>query len=506
MNTARIRALIILAIILLLVGSGLWWLFNNSFITVNIANAENKELTYSFTNQKSNKTVSVVTSEKTIKKRLPRGSYKVQVSQADSSLIIITSAPGIMRTATVGGELSAERARSFVGNNPSPCMFYGDILFSFACGSTLQKVNAHVPATASRPTYVTQPFKNLYASFEDTVTTKNGTFYILVRNPAIEDVQEESQAVYALNADGTLSQPFILQGIPAQNSNYKIKPYKDGFVVYDLQFSNILYYPSPGSTPTVIKVDKPKNTNLTGFALETSSDAIIVAYSTLDKDNVNDTGNSVKAKNEVVIYRDGKTTHSTLNSVGSVLDFCGTDKLCALAGTSVDVYELNKDKPRFIYSFKDVQSMNITESSALLTQTNQVVSFNVDTRQGYVAYSMGGYTACGQQASGDNLLLCLINNKSQKVALLLDMSQPVTDQIDKQVFDLQKQAEVTSVSAYKNFISVAPNYGRVVYDRTTNTNGYDPAVVRVVNNKILDKVKELGINTNTYTVNGLLTN
>lgn len=505
MNTARIRALIILAIIILAVGFGFYWLFNNSYISVTLNDATNKDITYTFTNQANNKTATVISTRTTVKKRLPRGSYRVQVSQENNSLVAIASASGFMRTSGVTGKLTAERARSFVGNNPSPCMFYNGVLYSFTCGSSLQKVNYHNPANASSPTYVTQPFKNNYGLFQGSVTVKNGNAYVLVKNPAIEDVRDEQQIIYTIGENGALSTPTVLKGVASPSKSYQIKPYKDGFVLYDAAFQEILYYATPATAPTKISVETPKDQKLTGFDLETSDDAILVAYSTIDKDNINDTGNKVKAKNEIVVFRGGKSTHSSLKSVGSVLDFCGDNKLCAMTGESMDVYSFDNDKPRYLYTYNDIQSMTVNSNGVALTQPNQIVQFNVDTRQGYIAYTMGSYSSCGQQTSGNNLILCLINNKSQKVTLLLDMTNPLGDPIDKQVLDLQKQADVTTVSAYKNYISIAPNYGRMIL-LPGGGYGYDPAVIKVVNDKINAKVKQLRINTAIYTVSGLLPN
>lgn len=506
MNTAKIRALIVLAVIVIILGVGINWLYSVSYINVTVSNASNKALTYTFTNQKSNQTTTLTSSKSSIKKRLQRGNYNVQVTQGDTSLVAASSAPGFFRTGDVEGKLSGERARSFVGNNPSPCMVYTGSLYSFACGASLQKVNYHVPATATTPTYTTQPFRNNYATIEDSYVAKNGSLYILVNSPPVEDVQEDQeQVVYKMEPNGTLSSPITLKGISDTALTYKLEPYKDGFVAYDNSFKTLLYYPTPDAEPTNITIEKPKNEELTAFDLETSGDAIVIAYSTLDKSNVNDTDTSVDAKNEIVVYRNNKVTHTSLESIGSVLDFCGTNKLCMLANESVAIYDVTGDKPSHLYSYSGVSDMSVVGDSLIMTQQKQIVNFDPDTRQGYVAYSLGGYTSCGQGTNGNNLLLCLTNNKSQKVALLLDLANPVTDPIDKQVFDLQKQAEVTSVSAYKNFISVAPNYGRVVL-LPGGINGYDPAVVNVVNGKINAKVKELGINQNTYTIGGLLSN
>lgn len=496
MNTTQIRTAAVLSVIIVIVGIAFFWVRNNSYISVSVANTTDKQITYNFINQKSNKTTTVASSKSSVKKRLPRGSYNVQVTQDETSFFTVANSPGFLRTTTTQGEVVGERSRTFVGNNPSPCLFYDGVLYSFVCGGSLSQVNRHIPATATSPTYVSQPLKNNYQDVTSSVTTAGGKMYVLV--------SDESYILASLDSAGKLTEvaklPDLTVGRP-----YKISPYKDGFVVFTADFETILYYATPQSKPEKISVDRPKNTVLRGASLTSVGDTLVLMYSSIDQANISDGGanTSKDIKDEIVVFRNGTVVRYTPKTHATSAFLCGTSRLCTIEGTDLVVYRLNEGKLGKQYRITDVQAARAAGKNVYVVRSNQVLVLNPDDSKGYIAYSMGPYKHCGQGQSGDSLLLCVVNSKSQKAALLIDPSKPIGEPIDKQVDDLLKQAEVTDVSAYKNFIYVVPNYGRSVYIPSQQSFGYDPAVVKVVNQKINEKIKALNINTNAYTIGGL---
>lgn len=504
MNRVQIRALIILGVFLLIGGVVFYWLYNSSFISVSITNATNSQLTYTFTSQQSNKQTRVESSQNSIKKRLPRGDYSVEVTQGGTSFVAITTSPGLMRTESVDGTVQAERSRTFIGNNPSPCMFYNGTLYSFTCGAGLSSVNRHVPGTATSPTYVQQPFKNNYQDADSMVTTGGGNMYTLIKTHAGSGASDEY--VFAtLDASGKVTEVSQLPDLDA-GVKYRLTPYKEGFVVFSQNFETILYYTSPQAKPEKITIDKPKDTVLRGSSLFSLGDTLVLMYSSISAEDISDAGSgdaTKDVKDEIVVFRNGTTTRFTPDTHATSGALCGTNKLCTIEGANLVVYDISNNKLKQLYHIPNVQGVRNIGSNLFVIQNDQVLLLNADDAKGYIAYNMGSYKYCGLGQSEDNLLLCVSNEKNQKVALLINPNEPMAEPIDKQVASLLKQADIKDVSAYKNFIYIVPNYGRTVFVPSLGSFGYDPAVVNVVNQKINNTIKALQINTNAYTIGGL---
>lgn len=508
MNTRLLKRLAVVGALLFLVGLVLYALLQNSYIQVSVTGGGSRELTYYFTDQASNKVTTVITTEKNVKRRLPRGNYQIEVVQGDTSFFAVTNSPGLLRTQSVEGALRGEKARMFIGNNPGPCMYYDEVLLSGACnGATLANAVVHIPANDTTPTYTSKiKFRDGEGGTVEGEIILGDTSYILVRGGQ-EGEDITSHLLYTIDAGGNASLAATLSNLSG-NKTYGLEPYQDGFVAYSTDLSEVYYFSDINGQPTRLAIEGPKDQELLGFSIKSQGDTLALVYSSVNPDDITDEGDFHEAThditNELVVYNNGVTKHTTLKTHGTIIDFCGTDKVCVVSLGKMSVYDINDDKAKHLYDVAGVNDIQPINGGILLTTNNQILSFNADDRLGYTAYDFGGYGFCGQSPSGENLLLCMTNNKSRKVALLLDMGAPLTTPIDKQVFDLQKQAEVNDVSAYKNLITVVANYGRIVYDPVSETNGYDPAVQRVVNDKIRKKIQELGI-PSFYTVNGLLT-
>jgi hypothetical protein len=86
------------------------------------------------------------------------------------------------------------------------------------------------------------------------------------------------------------------------------------------------------------------------------------------------------------------------------------------------------------------------------------------------------------------------------MALYVDRTQNNTDSIDKKIAGLNDLENVKSVSLYRNQLYISPGLGNPVYNRVTNSFGYDEALRKATNAKINSTIDELGIDRTKYVI------
>src|SRR5690606_35057373 len=81
----------------------------------------------------------------------------------------------------------------------------------------------------------------------------------------------------------------------------------------------------------------------------------------------------------------------------------------------------------------------------LAVKEEGVLGIDTSSRSGSIQYTFGRYTYCGIRPSGANYLLCVINQKQKKAALLVSPSQD-SDGIDQKIAELLQLGEVKDIS------------------------------------------------------------
>ncbi len=475
-----------------------FWLSGHSYVEISVPTQNsNKEITYKLLNQASQKSQETKTSSSSIKKLIPRGNYEVWVSGEGGSYFSITKTGRFLATTSVNAKLQPEKSRQFVGDNPGPCMFYLEgRLVSYACGDLSTNLNIHMPANASQPTYVlkNQHADLAYGSVQGTVQTREGTL-ALVQPPA-DNETGDGYSLYRLNGSLVASNRVGLAALD-KSKPYNITAYKDSFLVFDENLGQVLYYSSSTAKPAVVKVDKPSDQSLVLLDTKTKDTFVVTTYG-----NKNE-AKKQKQKAEVVLSDGTTSKHFSFSKNYFSATVCGTNKLCALASKNLDVYDIAGQKPALLYSLTNVATNMVnTDTGLLLINAQAVLNFNVDEREGFAEYTFGGYTFNNIVTLGGNngYVLSLTNNKGRRVALLINQGSADSGAIDKKVLELEKLSEVSSLSIYENYIFISPNVSSLVYNNALKAFDYDPVQKKAANDKINQKIKELGIDTNKYII------
>ena len=485
--------------LLLLTGSlvlVLWfilWIISFGFVDIKPSNLSGGGKTYTIIDKTGNQIANAKTSSNHFHKLLKKGTYQIRVTSGEENFIQIVKVGGLFHTTNVTTALRPEKSRQFVGDNPNFCMFYGqEILFSYNCGEP-GGLTAHLPATIDTPTATItereEPFIPLVG-----LLNING-----VNKALVADDEGAGVGLYDIDSGLRLTNPIELSGI-GSNDATGITPYKSGFIVYSKNLRGVKYFLSPGSTPSDISTPKPAFETSNPAGLSMAGEDIGALFNS--NSGGEDPSGATKGKSEFIYYGAGVNRSYTFDKLYTSGGLCGKDRLCLVGSGVLDVYDVSRKKPTYVFSMKDVQQVFYANNGMTIATGSNIVSLDPQSLTGSVQLSYGGSQYCGINASGNGYAVCLINNKGDKAALLVDPSSNNTDSIDKKVLGMLKDPNIDKVSVYKNNIYVSPNLGQLVYVPAINGYDYDPAVKQAAHDDINKLVQRLGINTSRYTVTG----
>lgn len=495
------RRKVVIGLLLAVLLAAFFWFYNHAYAEITVQGADGKAVAYTLRNQKSGKTVEFSSSDSVVRKLLARGSYEVLARANEHSHFSVINVRGFLGKTAVKATLAPEKSRKFIGDNPAPCMHYnGQTLVSFGCGSSYGDIRQHVPATATLPTFVRKPSGIIYGDIEGTVTTTEGSF-MLIKAPAEDEDQGAPHTLYPLTDNLELQNGTALLDLD-EDKTYSMQAYKQGFLVYDNAYESVYHYPSVKAKPSSVNIDKPQDEQLKPYALSARGEVIVMAFSNNTEGEVADIHDttSTKIKNEVVVREEGKTRRFTFKNQYAAVRLCGNSKLCLLHGDRLEVYDISGDKQTFLYSVSDVRTVENSGNGLLVVREKFVIYLNIDSRQGYIHYSLGDYGFCGIQNESGGYVLCLINSKNDKVALFVDQRADNMGSIDKKVAELLKVPQVKDLSVYDRFIYVSPETGELVYDQAAGGFVPEPATLAAANQAINQAVVRLGIDRSVYTV------
>lgn len=476
----------------------LLYLSRMGYINIEVANSNGSQLTYQLIDKSGRVSSETKTKSAKLKKRVGKGQYSILVTQTNNSSFSRAIVRGFFSSSATKVTLTSERARQFVGDNPDVCTYYSqNILYSYSCRGDYNTINIHVPAAVGQPTYVLPNNGGQDGSIEGIVKTKSGSVALLYTGQTPDS--DSSHTAYLLNnglATGEYKELINMDS----NSVYSVKPYWEGFLVYNEDFNRLLYYPSIKSDPQAIKIDRPKDKDFRPMLLQTKGSDLLVVYSTQKEGEDSDTPIKISVKNEVFVYSQNKLrSFSISGSVGDMV-LCGNQKLCVLSDNSVNVYDISSQKAMFLYSVANVKYINGGGNHLIAVQENRILDLDVDKQLGYISYSLGEYRYCGLQYNDPGYLLCMISPKNKKSAILLDTNQPDTNSIDKKASELGKMREIKSISAYGQYIFISPDFGPLSFNSDLGTYDYASSTKTAVTGKINQSITQIGIDRTKYTI------
>lgn len=472
-----------------------YWVANHGYIEVTASNIGSGDISYQLLNQGSLQNNNYTSKSSTTKKLVSKNSYEVLVRQADKSSFTVIHSKGFFRTTRVSAPLQQENARRFVGDKPSSCTAYaGGRLYSYVCGDSLNNLVVHVAATDASPTYAQKKVSDSDSGFIESVfETKEGVLALTKLIGASDGEDTASHSINILNPDLSVAQSVGLLAL-SPNRSYVAKPYKDGFLVYAEDFSQVLYYSSTSAQPVSINVEKPKTKDLAPASITTQNGQVVVLYTHSTE------ANDKKPTSEVFVIDGSSTKHYTLPKNYTVARTCGQQSLCLVGVPGLDVYDIGKTKARYTYSVSGVLFIDNLGQRLLAARTKDTLNLDISTQAGYISYSYGDYNYGGFAQAGNTYVLSLSKPSQQDVALLIDPQKNNTDGVDKKLLELEKAVGVKSISINSNHVFIVGNYGEMVFDPATGGFDYNPAVKKAAIDRINQAIDKIGIDRKAYTV------
>ncbi len=474
------------------------WVYGHSYLEVT-SNTQGAKYKLVMTDQKTGNKTEVETSEKTIKRFVTRGKYQILIRQGEKSYVASVDTGGFLGTKTVDTKLVAENARKFVGDNPGPCLHYtGLLLYSFGCGDTFDQAVMHAPATINQPTITQKNSGGTDGYIEGFIQIK-GDILALVRSPDADEEEGGPQNIYTINnGSWTIKSGYILNKLSG-DTTYGISAFNEGFLVYSQDGSKAYYYSNAQDEGKVIALTKPSTTGAVFSSLSTDRNKIVALYVTNTEEYDGTNRPTVKGKTEIIIEQGNQEgVHYTFNRDFSSASLCGENLLCLLNNEGLFIYRLNGSKSQLVNQFQSGKWVKEIGKRLYILTDEGVVSFDSATQTGYLSYSFASYQYCGVREYSSGYVLCLINKKSEKVALAIDVNQSNTSSIDKKIATLMDMKDVNKLSIYDTYIFISPNLGDLVFDEGSHEFTYDKNRRVVTNAAIQKEIDTQKINRSIY--------
>lgn len=485
------KKIILLSIFLVLTGAFIWTR-SHSFIEISVDNA-NGTIVYNLSRQGSGKSLEIKTTSTRIKKLVPVGSYEAWAISAGNSSYSIVKTKGFLASLQKHLSLVPEKYRKFIGDNPNSCMniVNGDLV-SYSCGDYYGNLKIHLPATQDLPTYIENVQNTKASGKNEGIINFNGESFALIYGSSDEKMPA-AHRLYKINNDLSLTDPIFLSDLN-QKKLYTVKDLGNGFIVYDSNISQALYYSSPNSKPVKIDTNLVTTKDYRPFALDTRPNKFMVLYSnkTGDKDR--------SSSSEVVITDNNRPTRFAFSKKSYTNSFfCGDQKICLL-GSGLDVYDTSSGQAQLYLSLDNASAVEATKSGLLIVNKTGVLNLDLVNKRGFYEYVFGEYKYNTLQPSGTGYILSLTNNKNRKVAILVDQTSNDVDSIDQKIIELQKMPEISFVSIYDKLIYVYADLGKPAYDSLTKSYINNPQIKQSVSSAINKELNALGIDRRTYTI------
>ena len=356
-----------IVVILLIVN----FLRNRSYIEITTQGTGNNTVSYELLDQRSNKKISV-SGVNRIKKIVPRSSYEILVTSGSKNAWQIVETSGFFSTTKVTVIPKDEISRTFIANDPSGCMVPATVLLSYECSGPLSGIKRHLPGNISTPPQVSEGIENSGNNPESITQTKEGIVALVGEaetgefDEAVLANPEPTYFVGILDQDGSRVIKKRRVSLSITDIRHTIKPYKDGFVIYSDDFSEIKVFENFDSEGKDLNIEDLEE----GFSVqqvEVMQNNIVVTVSNFIDNENNSTSRLQKGLKSYVYVYNGLSTAKkyAFNTYWNKALVCSPNRLCLLSiqnqKNQIDVYDISQAKPKELYSINNSRDMFVVK-------------------------------------------------------------------------------------------------------------------------------------------------
>lgn len=499
----RLRNILKLITVLLVLFSLVMWLYGQSRVSIQIPDSSSVKITDELGVEKAYSS----DSEGVYNKRLPKGKYNVIVRSDQGSFFTHVSTKPFLIKTSVSPSLEGEAYREIIGKSPGPCGYYDENTFiTHSCSGTYGDAALHLPASIDQSTTTVNNGTDIEGANLGGFFSLDNNLYALTEQSL---TLPESQILATLQEVGPELVPkknITLSALSNQKFHYATK-FKDGMLIYSSDYRDFYYLDKPDSTPQVINLDLPPQEKFTGVGLSVHQNTFAVAYGdrgTIDSENL-DSGEIQKGKTRIVVSQDNDSQTYSFNETYGSFALCGENRLCYYTAKSLVVYEYQGKSIKEAFRIGGVEYYTSKNDMVVAATNEGVLYIDPNSRSGKYIVTYGQYTPCGLlDATTNGVILCIIDDKSNRHSVFIEPKRAVEDRIDSQLAELASQPFIDTVSIYKNLIHITPDVGEPIFaiDPSVGSGGYisDPELVAKTAQQIKDALSYIGINQTKYTI------
>ena len=479
---------------IILVSSSISFIEINAIGLINYIEVENLNDGIVNTHRDINKTSTSI--------RVAKGSYRITVATDSSTNVFFSETSGFFSTSKLVTSEIPEANRYFLGEDPNKCgVELAGTLISFGCGGSIATLKTHTPSNGRIPTYV----KKLKVADGDNgqiqgvVKLDDSRAVVLVRRPSRAGNMAPSQIFYELRLDNNYT-PTLTYLV---NADY-LSPTVE-HVFYQVNGQLVVHSLTGTALYIGLSINelRPFEIDLLPYASNLSRvDSIGSKYLLhLEKSKpILENRQPDMEETRFVVVENGNITHEKVLKGQSYIKatFCFAQYICAIDyenRLSVLDQEFN-----LIKKLGDAFGFIAREDSLLIHDKKGILVVPNNLTEGYYAYTQEGYSVSAIIGDSDLTPIIVINSSKSVSALVIDLTAPVSEHIDKQVQELRSSPYINAVAPYKNSIIVSPNLGELVYNPNTETLDYSQEVKSNVKNEIQSLMSLIGLNLDKYTI------
>ncbi len=490
----------VFAILILLLG--LYVFSSYGFIEVNVDGGVNpKSLKATLTGRTGSKTSDIDLSSGVIKKFVRRGNYQLMVNQAGKSTLAIVNSPGWFKSSSTNIKLASTWGGQLVGDSPGACMtFTGSDLYSFDCGEG-SSFNYHVPASTSQSTY-NKPIDLGVGKIEG-LTRIGNDLLVLAQAQGDDSAGGNGHFLYLVSQNQKITSKKNINDFSA-NESLSIVQYKNGFIVYNNDFSKVHYFATFSAQPETLKMLGPNDNSQLPLTLNANNKGVLAEYSSKAGAQVNSTGKGLGKAKVTIVYSTGGSAQSfKFSRQFQSISSCGNQKICLYDNYAHEMLVYSVDsEPHYLYSVYNIDSMYGSSTQPILVIGRSVIKFDADSKTGNLIFTGSeDNNICGIEESESLTVLC-ISSGNKTFALYLSSSF-VNDSVVNILNQLLNMPEINFASIYKNLVYISPNLGEPIYLNSIGGFGYDPRNIKQVGGALKNKFKELNLDSYKITINGI---
>lgn len=490
MIKSRQYRILVITIIVAVAGWLLFWIASQGRITIDLPEgSKNIELIG------NGFRVVFETGERQVSKTVPAGSYTVIITGESGSYLALVRAGRFLRGPTINAStLIPEINRGFIGDEPRSCpvMIQGKLL-SYTCGSTINSLVYHAPATAEMPTITraipsTVGGANLEAANEvvEGVVELDSEAYVITR---IKDVDSVVRKLYSLSfVNGLPQKTFIRTIYDLKETSYRFISSADKKLLA-LGNSQVL----SGNNFENLKPLELADSGVlgTGNFVDRSQDGQLLYAATKTAQGTNGTGTTVTGT-ELTVFGN-KHLSKLFDKPLSVVLFCG-ENICTISDEGLSVWN---ESFRLLHTIPGVKGVVVDKSQNILTYTDKVV-YRLDPAAftGSIVYASSYYSVNYVGIAGDNTIIS-ISSANKKHALLLNSGPQRSDEAFRPFFE---NKYINTVSIYGDIAYVSPELGEMVFNPANEAYDYSEEAKQAARESIFGLIDDLNIESKGYRI------